>query len=201
MQTVVGGWTDGWLVGWLVCVWVITALYEPATCKKKKKGKTFLPFQSRVCAPRRAEAAWHLGSCSFCAAPWKWPPPPVPSGPGQIFRSSSGKHFLGLEGVKWGGGGVQDLASEFFFPFVCLPLIDCGVLGLRPQRSGVKDVRCRANEATLIRFWPPSALTSSSRTPVPWRGDTFDLRLVLSASRCAFIILFFTSELDTSRDL
>lgn len=52
------------------------------------------------------------------------------------------------------------------------------MLGLRPQRSGVKDVRCRANEATLIRFWPPSALTSSSRTPVPWRGDTFDLRLV-----------------------
>lgn len=59
-----------------------------------------------------------------------------------------------------------------------LSLIDCGVLGLRPQRSGVKDVRCRVNEATLIRFWPPSALTSSSRTPVPWRGDTFDLRLV-----------------------
>lgn len=70
----VGGRTVGWLAGW----WAFGSLPRCTNlplAKKKKQGKTFLPFQSCVCAPRRAEAAWHLGSCSFCAAPWKWPPP------------------------------------------------------------------------------------------------------------------------------
>lgn len=64
------------------------------------------------------------------------------------------------------------------------------MLGLRPQRSGVKDVRCRVNEATLIRFWLPSALTSSWWTTTPWRCDTFDLRLHL-VCRCHVALLVF----------
>lgn len=199
---------NGRLTCWLVGV-RLGHYRAVRTCKKKKKkGKTLLPFQSRVCAPRRAEAAWHLGSCSFCAAPWKWPPPFVPAvrplrpwANIQVKQWQTLSRFRRREMGRGPGGEFKIWLLSFFFPFVCLSLIDCGVLGLRPQRSGVKDVRCRVNEATLIRFWPPSALTSSSRTPVPWRGDTFDLRLVCRRHVALLLFCFFTSELDTSRDL
>lgn len=116
----VGGRTVDWLAGWCA----FGSLPCCTNLPKKKKGKTFLPFQSRVCAPRRAEAAWHLGSCFFCAAPWKWPPPFVPAArPLRPWANIQVKQWQTLSRFRRSemgrGGGVQDLASEFFFSF-CL---------------------------------------------------------------------------------
>lgn len=193
---------DGRLASWLVGV-RLGHYRAVRTCHlQKKKKRQNLPSLSEPCLrPEASGGRLALRKLLLLCGALEMAPAARPLRPWANIQVKQWQTLSRFRRSEMGGGGVQDLASEFFFPFVCLPLIDCGELGLRPQRSEVKDVRCRVNEATLIRFWPPSALTSSSRTPVPWRGDTFDLRLVLSASRCAFIILFFTSELDTSRDL